>query len=577
VAFAVALLGARRMLRDSEGASLQPRGSIVPVALAAVAMVVGVGLLYGITLAPSPRDGAQPVEFYDVAYYSVLGADLARTGTEWIYSPSGFEQLPGVASQTWYHWGEMWLAAATISLLGIDPIFARHYVVLPVVLLAAAALTGTLVRRLAGTSSRGAFLFGAFACLLLAPLPLLFSGPHFTRWASGLIYAITLYGLGTIAALLSMSVATVMAVRPGLNRPWSLSLMSGAVVASMVPTHIVVAILALIGATGAGALLSARAVLRTRRRPSVPTVWRGTLAATALIGSLTIGWGIVTGHQLGASGLSEGITPFSSAWVQTIIVTTLGAGALLAIPLALLVYWREQSVLVWLSLATTIALVFGAVVWGARLGDFNMFHVYFGGLVVFGTPVAAAAVVALWREAQVNGRRRAATAMFVLCGVQLGLGGGIAVVRLQLGFGPMDYQPIPLEVLDAIERLPMDAKLAYSCGATEEAAFGDPILGSIDAHTGRPVVPMCFHAEIFTWLITGNDNSTEVANPYFELAPQRTLYPDSKVRPSAATVTAFLKRHGIAYIYADTAHPNRLVPEAVPLATSGTIQLLRIP
>lgn len=577
VAFALALLCAGRILSKPDSASSAPRGSVVPVALAAVAMVVGVGLLYGITLAPSPREGAQPIEFYDVAYYSVLGADLARTGTESIYSPSGFEQLPGLASQSWYHWGEIWLAAATVSVAGIDPIFARHYVVLPVVLLAAAALTGTLVRRLAGTSSRGAFLFGACACLLLAPLPFLFPGPHFTKWASGLIYGITLYGLGTISALLSMYVATVVTVRPGLNRSWSLSLISGAVVASMVSTHIVVAILALIGASGAGAVFSARAILRTKRVPSVTAAWRGTLAATALIGSLTIGMGVVTGHQLGASALSEGISPFDGAWVQTIMVTTLGAGALLAIPVALLVYWHQQSVLAWLSLAATIALVFGAVAWGARFGDFNMFHVYFGALVVFGTPVAAAAVVALWREARVIGRRRAATAVFVLCGVQLGLGGVLAVVKLQVGFGPMDYQPIPLEVLDAIERLPMDAKLAYSCGATEEAAFGDPALGSIDAHTGRPVVPMCFHAEVFTWLITGNDNSTEVANPYFELAPQSALYPDSKARPSAASVAAFLKRHRIAYIYADGAHPNRLVPEAVPLATSGAVQLLRIP
>ena len=38
-------------------------------------------------------------------------------------------------------------------------------------LLAAAALTGTLVRRLTGSTSRGAFLFGFLACLFLAPVP----------------------------------------------------------------------------------------------------------------------------------------------------------------------------------------------------------------------------------------------------------------------------------------------------------------------------------------------------------------------------------------------------------------------
>lgn len=352
--------------------------------------------------------------------------------------------------------------------------------------------------------------------------------------------------------------------------------MSGAIIASMVPAHVLVATLAFVGATGASALSSAQTILAARRIPSVPVAWRGTLAATAVIGSITIGWGLVTGHQLGASALSESISPFNGAWVQTVIRSTVGAGALLAIPVAWLVYRRESSVLAWLSLATTIALVFGAVAWGARLGDFNMFHVYFGGLVVFGTPVAAAAVVALWRAARATGRRRVATAVFVLCGVQLGFGGVGAVVRLQ-GFGPPDYQPIPLEVLDAASRLPANAKLAYACRSLEEPAFWDPALVSITAHTGRPVVPMCFQAEFFAWLVTGNNSSTEVMNPLFDFAPQRTLYPDSEARPTAATIAAFLERHGIGYIYADAAHPNVLVPEAVLIETRGGVEILAVP
>ena len=59
--------------------------------------VVAVALLYGSTMALSPRDGVQPLEFNDEAYYSVLGADLAKTGTETIYSPSGFDQIDGSA------------------------------------------------------------------------------------------------------------------------------------------------------------------------------------------------------------------------------------------------------------------------------------------------------------------------------------------------------------------------------------------------------------------------------------------------------------------------------------------------
>ena len=44
----------------------------------------------------SPRDGVQPLEVMDEAYYSVLGADLAETGTETIYSPSGFTEIDGL-------------------------------------------------------------------------------------------------------------------------------------------------------------------------------------------------------------------------------------------------------------------------------------------------------------------------------------------------------------------------------------------------------------------------------------------------------------------------------------------------
>ena len=57
--------------------------------------------------------------------------DLAKTGTETIYSPSGFDQIDGLPAQTWYHWGELWLAAAAISIFGMAPLDARHFVVLP--------------------------------------------------------------------------------------------------------------------------------------------------------------------------------------------------------------------------------------------------------------------------------------------------------------------------------------------------------------------------------------------------------------------------------------------------------------
>ncbi len=47
-------------------------------------------------MAPSPRDGVQPVEFNDEAFYSVLGRDLAITGTRRTLAASGFAELPGL-------------------------------------------------------------------------------------------------------------------------------------------------------------------------------------------------------------------------------------------------------------------------------------------------------------------------------------------------------------------------------------------------------------------------------------------------------------------------------------------------
>jgi hypothetical protein len=143
-------------------------------------------------------------------------------------------------------------------------------------------------------------------------------------------------------------------------------------------------------------------------------------------------------------------------------------------------------------------------------------------------------------------------------------------------FGPHEYAPVPTAILDEIRSLPPDAKLAYACQPLEELTFWDARLLGIDAHTGRRIVPMCFQADFFPQLI-GGQTSPDVANPLFQLAPQRTLYPDSTAQPTTAAVAAFLKANGIEYIYADAMHPNTLIPDAIPISTSGETQLLRIP
>jgi hypothetical protein len=89
-------------------------------------------------------------------------------------------------------------------------------------------------------------------------------------------------------------------------------------------------------------------------------------------------------------------------------------------------------------------------------------------------------------------------------------------------------------------------------------------------------VPMCFEADYFSTLV-GAQPSAQVPSAFFALAPQQTLYPDAAAHPSSAAVAAFLKDHGIDYIYADASHPNSLVANAFPIATSGDAQLLGVP
>ena len=213
--------------------------------------VIAVALLYGSTMAPSPRAGLQPVENPDHAFYAVLGRDLAETGTETTLSASGFTEIPGLPTQSWYHWGELWLASIPIAVIGTEPMAARYLVVLPVVLLALVAMTGTIVQRLARTRSRRAHLLGVLTCLFVAPVPLV-QGPFFSSWSFGMILGITLYGLGAVAALVAIYAVAGLGER---QPTWTHAAFIGSVVALMLPAHIV---LALLGLAGAGIMWSVR-------------------------------------------------------------------------------------------------------------------------------------------------------------------------------------------------------------------------------------------------------------------------------------------------------------------------------
>jgi hypothetical protein len=586
LAIGLAMLRSRRSRRSS-GAAEAPeplasageasappsarRRNLLVAVLGGGLFVVAVALLYGSTLVQSPRDGVQPLEVMDEAYYSIIGADLARTGTETVYSPSGFSDIAGVPAQTWYHWGEVWLEAAVITIFGTPPLDARHFAVLPLMILAAAALTGTLVRRVTGSVSVGAYLFGFLACLFLAPVPFI-AGPHFSSWAVGLVFGITLYGLAAVAVLLAMYGLVVLVRR---QATWALSVFAGTTAAMIAPAHVVIAVLALVGVASVWAIRVGQALVATRRLPVVKPVWQRTFAVTGVGLLATVTWGVVTGHGVVSSGLSPGISPFNDSWRETVAIVVLGAGAFLAIAIAWFMVRKEATIEADLYIGTGALLLAGAAGWGARLGDYNTFHLLFAGIAVFATPVAAVAVWSIWSRLRVVGRRRLAVIVLVLVGTQLEVGAAMSIVRLQ-AFGPHEYAPVPMEILAGIRTLPADAKLAYACQPSEELAPWDARLLGLDAHTGRRIVPMCFEADFFGQLI-GGQRSADIPNPLFQLAPQRALYPDPSARPSSASLTTFMKDNGIDYIYADARHPNTLVPAAIPIVTSGDVQVLRIP
>jgi hypothetical protein len=166
------------------------------------------------------------------------------------------------------------------------------------------------------------------------------------------------------------------------------------------------------------------------------------------------------------------------------------------------------------------------------------------------------------------------TLIVAMCVIWVDIGVVTGLKRLQ-AFGPRDYPAIPTQILDGIRQLPAGAAVAYACRPLEELAVWNPRLISIDAHTGHHVVPMCFQAEYFP-ILTDTPIDGKAMSQLFEHAPQRELYPDALAEPSTADTQAWLRRHGIGYIYADALHPNTLVPDARVLVESGEFRLLAL-
>jgi hypothetical protein len=548
---------------------------MVKALLGAALFVATIAILYGSTMVPSPRDGVQPVEFVDEAFYAVLGRDLGTTGTETNLSPSGFTDLPNLPTQTWYHWGELWLASAVISVFGATPMAARYFIVLPLVLLATAALSATVTRRVTGSRSTGTYLLGFLTCLFLAPVPLI-PGPFFSSWAVGMIFGITLYGLGAVAVLLAIAIAW--AVR-GTAVSSALATFAGSAFASILPAHVALAVLSVVGLAGVWGLSAIRSLALSRRLPGVEPGWQRTLVVTCLVVVATLAWGRLMGHGLGGSTTGAQaapiVAPFNGSWRESILITALGAGVFLAIPVAWLLKRRHDRWEAGLHLGTMGIVAAGALGWGARLGDFTMFYLFFGGLAIFSTVAAAVAVRTVWGHLRTTRRPWLAVTLVAALAIQLELGAVNTTLRLQL-FGPNTYPAIPVSLLDAIRALPEGAKLAYACQPLEEVGFATPRLVSIDAHTGRRVVPICFQAETLSALL-GAEPSERVENLFFRSAPQRELFPSVDARPSPDAIAAFLRRHGIDFLLTDPRHPNTLVPDAVPVAAAGAVEVLRLP
>ncbi len=536
---------------------------------AAVAFLVAIGLLYATTIAPSPRNGYQPIEFFDVGYYSVLGADLADTGVESIYSPAGFDHIPGLPEQTWYHWGELWLAAAAIDLTGVSPMQARHLIVLPLLLLAAATLVGALVRRLVSRSTEF-FLLGAAAMLFLAPIPILRDAN--TEWfARSLVISITQYGLSVVVIVLGLYGVASHRLEAGSAG----ALVAGALTGSLIAAHVGLAVI--VGA-GVVAAILALSIPRIRAfglpNPGIGSGARVFMAAGAA-GLVTIAWGFVTGHGLGGLAPIEGVLPFDAAWRISVLQTVVGAGVLLAAPLSWYQLHRltgPWSALVGGAIAATIV---GAVAWGVLVGDLNTFHLLFGPVVALLTPMSIAVVLWYLRHARRERRRVTAIALLVLTLGQTVVAGLIALVQLP-AFGPLDYPPTPSSAIAALRALPAGAKAAYACSPTENFAPWDSSLVSIDAHTGVAMVPMCFMADR-PRRILGRELDPSIPSPFFRVAPQRSLYPDVGALPDEPAVRAFLAQNGIGYIYADRVHVNALVPDAPVLFTREEVTIHSVP
>ena len=79
-----------------------------------------------------------------------------------------------------------------------------------------------------------------------------------------MIFGITLYGLAAVAVLLALYASSSSAARPPT---WALAVFVGSAAAFILPAHIVIAVLALVGVGSVWAIRIGQSLLATRRLP----------------------------------------------------------------------------------------------------------------------------------------------------------------------------------------------------------------------------------------------------------------------------------------------------------------------
>ena len=220
-------------------------------------------------------------------------------------------------------------------------------------------------------------------------------------------------------------------------------------------------------------------------------------------------------------------------------------------------------------------MITGAAAWGVRLGDFNMFHVLFGGVAVFATPVAAIAVWTVWMRLRASKHRLPALAILLLCIVQVEIGAAQTLVRMQR-FGPGNYRPVPLDILMSLERCRatprsptrVDPSRRSRCGMLGSWESARTPLDVLCRFVSRRIYSRNWWAEKHPRMLPARCSCSHPNTRSIQLPPPGRRRTRSR---------AFLRSNGIGYIYEDGPHPNEMVPSATVVAEVGEFRILQIP